>query len=339
MRNTVRSFLMAGAALLCATQAMAWGPTGHRIVGEEAARALPAYMPAFLRSPEGIGDIGAYSNEPDNWKGAGKVHDFERDSAHFIDLDDEGKTLAGVKLQEVPQSRSDFDALLRTKNVMPWKSGYLNYALVDAYQQVVKDFAYWRALTHVEAKETDAAKKEWLRTAIRRREALTLRDIGILSHYVGDASQPLHLSIHYNGWGEEYPNPQGFTLEKIHGPLESAFVSAGITNEMIRGALVAPESCTLKTERCFDAKLDRNWTYVVPMYQLYKDGGFAEGDKRGIEFMKGRIAQGASDLRDVLTDAWRDSKTMSFGYPTMTYEDLLANKGDFWQSLRGEDNK
>jgi hypothetical protein len=28
--------------------------------------------------------------------------------------------------------------------------------------------------------------------------------LGIWSHYGGDASQPLHVSIHYNGWGD-YP--------------------------------------------------------------------------------------------------------------------------------------
>jgi hypothetical protein len=36
------------------------------------------------------------------------------------------------------------------------------------------------------------------------REMLTIRDLGVWTHYVGDASQPLHISIHYNGWGN-YP--------------------------------------------------------------------------------------------------------------------------------------
>lgn len=339
MRKPLRSLLITGVALLSASSALAWGPTGHRIVGEEAARALPGYMPEFLRSAQGVGDIGFYSNEPDAWKGAGKVHDFERDSAHFIDLDDDGKTLAGVRLQEVPQSRSDFDALLRSKNVMPWKSGYLNYALVDAWQQVVKDFAYWRGMTYMEAHESDPKRKAWLKEAIRRREALTLRDIGILSHYVGDSSQPLHLSIHYNGWGKEYPNPQNFTLEPIHGPLESAFVSANINNEDVRAAMSASEPCTLAAERCFDAKLERNWKYVTPLYELYKAGGFNEGDARGKGFMVGRLGQGASDLRDVLLDAWRESKTLGFGYPAVTYEDVVAGRGDAWKALRGEDDK
>jgi len=343
MRKTVRSVLMAGVAMLSAalpvSGAFAWGPTGHRIVGEEATRALPGYMPEFLRSPQGIGDIGYFSNEPDNWKGAGKVHDFERDSAHFIDLDDDGKTLAGVSLGDLPQSRSDFEALLRSKGVKPWTSGYLPYALVDAWQQVVKDFAYWRGMTFLEAKEADPKRKAWFKEAIRRREALTLRDIGILSHYVGDASQPLHLSIHYNGWGNEYPNPQGFTLEKIHGPLESAFISASIENEDVRAAMLKDETCMDQAERCFDARLERNFKYVVPLYELYKAGGFNPGDARGKSFMVGRLGQGASDLRDALVDAWRESKSMGFGYPSVSYEDLVAGRGDGWKALRGEDDK
>ena len=56
------------------------------------------------------------------------------------------------------------------------------------------------------------------------REKLTLRDIGIWSHYVGDASQPLHVSVHFNGWGD-YPNPAGYTnSKKIHAYFEGELV-------------------------------------------------------------------------------------------------------------------
>jgi hypothetical protein len=35
---------------------------------------------------------------------------------------------------------------------------------------------------------------------------LILRDLGVWSHYVADASNPMHTTIHSDGWGE-YPNP------------------------------------------------------------------------------------------------------------------------------------
>lgn len=330
--------LTALGASMVASPVLAWGNGGHRMIGEEAAKALPTYMPGFLRSPEGVGDIGDFAREPDFWKGAGWVHDTERDSAHFIDLTDEGLTMAGVGLRELPGSRSDFEALLRSKDVKPWKSGYLPYVLADHWQQIVKDFAYWRALTHMEARETDPAKKAWLKTAIRRREALTLRDIGVFAHYMGDAAQPLHLSIHYNGWGD-FPNPNGYTTDKIHWAVEGDYVSDAVNNAMVVAAMPAPAPCMDKIELCFAAKLERNFKYVIPLYDLHKAGGFAEGDPRGVEFVTGRLGQGAADLRDVLTDAWRESKTMKFGYPGMTYEDLLAGKGDPWTHIRGDDDK
>ena len=60
--------------LAAAGGAWAWGATGHRLIGMEGARLLPSYVPAFLRTPEAIADIGEYANEPDRWRGAGDVH-------------------------------------------------------------------------------------------------------------------------------------------------------------------------------------------------------------------------------------------------------------------------
>jgi len=52
-----------------------------------------------------------------------------------------------------------------------------------------------------------------VRSRPRLREKITLHDIGIWSHYVGDASQPLHVSVHLNGWGN-FPNPNGYSDSK-----------------------------------------------------------------------------------------------------------------------------
>ena len=57
MRKTALAVIvMAGTAV--AGAALAWGPTGHRFVAEEALRALPDYMPDFLRTPQAIADVG-----------------------------------------------------------------------------------------------------------------------------------------------------------------------------------------------------------------------------------------------------------------------------------------
>jgi len=48
----------ASLALGAATQALAWGATGHRIIGVAAAEALPPDLPAFLHTPRAIEDLG-----------------------------------------------------------------------------------------------------------------------------------------------------------------------------------------------------------------------------------------------------------------------------------------
>ena len=50
---------------------------------------------------------------------------------------------------------------------------------------------------------------------------LTLRDLGVWAHFVGDASQPMHVTVHYNGWGDG-PNPEGFvTTAGLHAKFET----------------------------------------------------------------------------------------------------------------------
>ncbi len=323
---------------LVASSAFAWGDVGHRMIGEEAMRALPDYLPAFLRTPTAISDVGEFAREPDRWRNSGKVHDSDRDAAHFVDLDDAGLTLAGLPLNQLPATRYDFDTATKAKGVDPWKSGYLPYSLVDGYQQVVKDMAQWRVLSFLENKETDKTKKTWYHADRVRREELMLRDIGVLAHYVGDSTQPLHLSVHYNGWGD-YPNPNGFTAERIHVPLEGDYVAKTVVNTDVRANMGTYTPCTDRVDLCFSARLMKSYALVVPMYQLEKDGGFKEGDPRGKAFMAQQLGKGASDLRDVLVDAWRDSKSMGVGYPVAgtTYDDFVAGKVvDPWLATHGE---
>jgi hypothetical protein len=198
-----------------AADALAWGATGHEWISGPAIEKLPDDVPAFVRTPEVIADIAVMGREPDRSKGAGETHDKERDPGHYVDLTDEGKVMGIVPLDKLPVSREAYDTQLRAGGSTQYRAGYLPYSIVDGWQQLVKDFAYWRAA--VKGTETAKSPEEraWFEADRRLREKLTLRDIGIWSHYVGDASQPLHVTIHDNGWGK-YPNPQGYTTSKIH---------------------------------------------------------------------------------------------------------------------------
>ena len=80
-------------------------------------------------------------------------------------------------------------------------------------------------LTAAEANPAFAAHKAWFTADRRRREGQILIAIGELSPFVGDGSPPLHVTVHFNGWGD-FPHPHGYTTAHGHRPFEPAFVHA-----------------------------------------------------------------------------------------------------------------
>ncbi|MDO9079104.1 MAG: S1/P1 Nuclease, partial [Brevundimonas sp.] len=86
--------LSLGAAVLAAPAVVsAWGNTGHRLIGMAAVRGLPGDLPAFLRTPGAAAEVGELAREPDRTKGGGQPHDRERDTAHFVDMLDDGRIM------------------------------------------------------------------------------------------------------------------------------------------------------------------------------------------------------------------------------------------------------
>ncbi|MDV6330410.1 hypothetical protein [Asticcacaulis sp. 201] len=339
---SVKTFPIALAALAVAftaiapSSASAWGDTGHRMIGEAAMRRLPEGLPAFLYTEASISDVGQYSREPDLWRKAGLVHDADRDPAHLIRLDDTGTSLAGMGLTDLPATRSLYEAALRAKGVDPVVVGYLPYSLADAYLQVTKDMAFLRLIALADAREKDPVKRAWLKAALRRRQDLTLRDIGILSHYIGDAAQPMHMSIHYDGWGD-FPNPQGFTTAHIHWPLEGAYVRQNVTFAAVLQGMAPYAPCADEVQACVAHRLETDFKEVIPLFELEKAGGFKPGDPRGAVYLTSRLAHGASDLRDMLGEAWRDSSTMAINFAEQTYRDAEAGRiPDLYLLLTGD---
>jgi hypothetical protein len=330
----------AAAALLVgwSGQAWAWGSTGHRLIGVAAAEAFPKTLPAFLRTPQAVRDIGELAREPDRWKGdVGKLHDAMREPAHFIDFDDEGKVLGGPHIDALPATYQEYEAALHAAGQDTTKAGYLYYALVDARQQLAKDFAYWRALVAAEKREKNRARKAWYREDRVRREALIMRDLGVLAHYVGDGSQPLHLSVHYNGWGD-YPNPRGFTTDKgTHSNFEGAFVRGTVDLQDVRRRMKPAKACVGWAEPCVLAYLKEGLTQVVPFYELEKAGAFRNADVRGEAFAAERLAAGASALRDMVVDAWTVSRDVTVGWSPVSIQQIESGEVDPWVALQGKD--
>ena len=103
-------------------------------------------------------------------------------------------------------------------------------------------------------------------------EAAILFYAGWLGHYVADGSQPLHVSIQYNG--SVGPNPNGYTTDhKIHSQFETAFVDAAIDASGVQPLLAPVHSIGDKWDD-YLAYLRHSNMLVEKVYQLDKQHGF-----------------------------------------------------------------
>jgi hypothetical protein len=163
---------------------------------------LPAEIPAFLRTSEVAEQIGELGREPDRSRDSGNSHDHDLDPGHYINYSDDFTVVGASPLSTMTLTREDYDTALRSKGTNQFKVGFLPYNIVDGWQQLQKDFGYWRADVAAEGLAVSKSDREWFAKDRRLREMLTIRDLGYWSHFVADGSQPHHVSIHYDGWGD-----------------------------------------------------------------------------------------------------------------------------------------
>ena len=284
-----------------------WGSDGHQIINRLAAAKLPADVPEFLRSSYGQEAMAYYGPEPDRWKSGAEAELRNAGSPeHYIDI--EWADLIGGPL---PRNRYDFVRALAVAQrahpelpLTPEKVGLQPWAADEWYERVKAAMREYRDLRRAH-KETRPVEAEILFCA------------GVLGHFVGDASNPLHTTIQYNGWTG--PNPHGYTTEhSIHARMESDFVAANVNADRDVAPLV-PERAQLLNDFFEDyvAYIRRSNALVEKSYQIDKAGGFlGAGSAESRSFLDERLAAGATELRDVIYTAWVRS-----GDPVPQYRD------------------
>lgn len=316
----LRIAALAVAAMVSFTvPAAAWENKGHEMVNGLAAKGLVGRVPAFVTTPQALNEIEFLGPQLDRLKGSGTSWDSDYDPGHYIDVDDNGTVAGIIPLDTLPVSAKAFDEALQSAKTDQYRAGYLPYSILDGWEQLRDDFAYWRV-------DKGAAR------AID--EQLIVRDIGVWGHYIADACQPLHTTVHFNGWGD-YPNPNGYTESKeTHAMFEGWFVDHYV-NEAAVAALV-PKISTLAPPKALLPQatvmaeiqrylLQSNRT-VPQLYAIEKAGGFANGSPQAVQFTAARLAAGATELRDLTIWAWQDSLNASIGYPAKPVRDILSGK-------------
>jgi hypothetical protein len=161
--------------LLGAASAAAWLTPGHRRVAVAAVEALPADFPAFFRA--GAATVGHLSVDPDLHKNAGTPElKVREEPEHYIDLE----RLAGRPL---PATRAEYFRLMVELGRQPAEMGYLPYAVIEGAERLALCFAEHR---------------RWPDNPHVRDKCLVYA--GLLAHSAADLDQPLHTTIHHDGW-------------------------------------------------------------------------------------------------------------------------------------------
>lgn len=281
-----------GLALTAASGAAGvWGEAGHVMIGRAAAEGLPAGMPGFFR---GAADQLAYLNpEPDRWRDReSPVMDEAFKYDHYIDLEN-----VPARAMDAPDRFAFLEALYQAGVEEPALSvGFLPYRILELQARLTRGFARWR-------QAGSAEERAWI-------EQRVINDAGILGHYVADASQPHHTTIHFNGWADDAPNPDGYTTARdFHYRFESRFVDAHIQPGELAAA-VPDGTARIDDVRAFVMGYIRDsHAHVTTLYDLEKRHGFQDHDPAPAaeRFTLDRLATGATALRALWYAAWIDS--------------------------------
>lgn len=294
-------------ALFASQPAFAWGRDGHMLINRLAGQYLPTDVPAFLRSPSALDTLEYLGPEPDRWKNrAEKELNDTQSPDHFLDYEwaiyaatpcTAGTTDCndGYKF---PRERYDWLRALSAAQAkhpdikLQENVGFQPWQVEEVWQRLKSDMREYRKL--VAAKQPTAPV-----------ETIILYEAGWLGHYVGDGSQPLHLTIQYNGWTGA--NPNGYTTEhKIHSLFESINVTANVKAADVAPLVAAAKPHVIDDEwNQYFGYMDHSASLVEKTYQLEKAGGFTgAGTPEGKAFTDERLAAGAIELRDLIYSAW-----------------------------------
>lgn len=314
--------LLAG---LATSEALAWDYDGHRTVNALALAALPGEFPAFVREAANAERIAFLAGEPDRWRNVGDLPIKQANSVdHYCNL--EQLAFAGIDARTVTSFRYDFavqfargraahpenfPAIDPTKNsdhTREWP-GFAPWAIAEHYGKLKSAFSYLKAY-----QEAGGTPEE-----IANAQANIIYVMGVMGHYVGDCAQPLHTTVHHNGWVG--PNPQGYTTwSGIHSWIDGGFIAkAGITldalHSRVASASLIPQPPQADgRDPVFVAVMDyllAQQKSVEVLYTLEKKGVFkadvAADSPEGKAFIEERLLTGSQMLASLWLTAWKST--------------------------------
>ena len=267
----------------------AWGEKGHLTINRVAMDAAETKLPEFMKAARQQIIYNAY--EPDRWREEGRASAMNTAQAadHFFDSEYWGP------IATIDVDRYAFMEKVAAKKIELIKVGYLPYAILENYEKLVNAFRFWRNAKTPQDRESARANAVYI--------------AGVMGHYVGDGSQPMHLSIQYNGWLDNSPNPKNFTKDRMfHNRYETAYVNAAIDINTVRPKVQSPQ----RLANVWDSikqHLTLSFAELEATYELEKTGEFNPEQPRpkGTEFIVNQLARAGTMLGNLWYTAWLNS--------------------------------
>jgi len=322
----IKFFAVIAGVLALAGHAAAWDYEGHHAVNELALASLPADFPAFALTPEARVRIAYLAGEPYRWRnetslknGTGLALGHVNGPDHYLDLED--LSACDLTPGTLPPLRYDFVAdIARARTAHPDRfppldpagdsdhtrelSGFLPWAMTENYQKLQSGFSTLAALEKFGGTPEEIANAKQNIVYV----------MGVMGHYVGDASQPLHTTKHFNGWVGA--NPHHYTTDrKFHQLIDGGFFrdTGGIDVHKLRAKIQPAEKLPAAADPngIFKVSVDfvvANNRLVEPLYQLEQAGKLsAQGAAaaEGRAFLEAQLVKSGQLLGSLWLTAWQ----------------------------------
>jgi len=312
-----------------ATLLRAWDYPGHRMVNQLALASLPNEYPQFVHAPASAGRIAFLAGGGDRWR---NVDPWLKQAGaswtdHFIDIEELAD--AGLDPRTVSSFRYDFalafaagraahpdkfpriEPAKNPEHTLEW-AGFAPWAITEWFQKLRSAFSYLKAFEEVGGTADEIANAQ----------ADVVYAMGILGHYIGDCAQPLHTTVHHNGWVG--PNPEGYTTwlgfhSWIDGKDGGLIAKARIEFAGLEPRAKPAEPFPLGTradgrDPFFVVAMDyilAQHQLVEPLYRLAKSGQLGLGDQpvapEGRAFIEGQLLKGGEMLARAWLTAWKSA--------------------------------
>ncbi len=283
-----------------------WGRKAHEVMPTEAAQALPEAMPPLLR--DNVRRLAILGPHPDRWRMEGLRHLASSEAPdHYMNLE----VLQG---QDLPPDRYAYARMLEHSGVQREGQGVhfngtLPYGLAEHFDKLTAEFALYRL--EMDQAGKGAPNADYL----HQLEENLIHEAGMMSHYVADAAQPLHSTVHFDGWDEKVePNPGGFrTREGLHQEFEVFLANQVLDPTEIRQRLGPPRVLEGDPLNFGMELLRQSHGQVKRLYSLESQGRLNPWNPspEGRELVTEQVVTGTRALRDLWYTAWVRSQTVA----------------------------